>query len=166
MPELRADEAEDLREACSDERELLAEPVAVASAAERELKRELTSALWEARAEETDDKPDEALPVRELMAPAPAEVPALAMDEAPETATLPTDEAPETATEPTEEAPEIPWPTPEVAAETTEPAPLVPAEMMEPPTEVMSERIWAEAEAARAAQTNEYFILIVVMCVD
>jgi hypothetical protein len=34
---------------------------------------------------------------------------------------------------------------------------------MEPPTEVMSERTWAEAEAARAAQTKEYFILMVVM---
>jgi len=36
---------------------------------------------------------------------------------------------------------------------------------MEPPTEVISEMIWAEAEAARAAQTKEYFILIVVLWV-
>jgi len=124
------------------------------------------SALSETRPDETEARADEALPVRVETAPAAPEVPALAMDEAPETASLPTDEAPEATTDPTEEAPEIPEPTPEVAAETTEPAPLVPAEMMEPPTEVMSERIWAEAEAARAAQTKEYFILMVVMCVD
>lgn len=108
VPELRADEAEDLREASSDERELLAEPVAVDWAAERELRRELMSALSETRPEETEARADEALPVRVETAPAAPEVPALAMDEAPETASLPTDEAPEATTDPTEEAPEIP----------------------------------------------------------
>lgn len=91
-----------------------------------------------------------------VRAPAAPEVPALA-----------TDEAPLTPADATDEAPEIPWPTPEVAAETTEPAPLVPALTMDPPTLVMSERIWAlTAEAARAAQTKEYFIVMVLVCED
>jgi hypothetical protein len=52
-----------------------------------------------------------------------------------------------------------------VAAEKTEPAPLVPAPMTLPTPLVMSERIWAlTAEAARAAQTKEYFIVMVLVC--
>lgn len=84
---------------------------------------------------------------------------------APEVPALATDEAPLTPADATDEAPEIPWPIPEVATEKTEPAPLVPAPMTLPTPLVMSERIWAlTAEAARAAQTKEYFIVIVLVC--
>jgi len=65
-------------------------------------------ALSEASAIEADERPDEALPVRVVRAPAAPEEPALTREEAPETASLATDEAPETAAVATDEAPEIP----------------------------------------------------------